>query len=218
MPRTTCCTSGAQAVQSEAMQSAQLQALSESSLAAKPQLSEKPRQGFSTKKTASHQGPSVCNFTVTLGLQAVVVENGVRKTYSARYYNPLTGRFLSRDPEDGNIRIPATLHKYLYTGGDPVNMVDPRGRESMFDQVLFNAVLIGTVAIQQFQELDPNSQAIVIAAVACVGNGIKSKYDLIGYVLQEATGFNLYGHDDPSPGDTPIDTACKDLAFAFPEL
>lgn len=46
----------------------------------------------------------------------------------ARYYNPLTGRFMSRDPNEGTLIIPATLHKYFYTGGDPVNRVDPRGR------------------------------------------------------------------------------------------
>jgi RHS repeat-associated protein len=66
---------------------------------------------------------------VTLGLQVVVVENGVRKTYSARYYNPNTGRFLSRDPEDGKANIPVTLHKYLYAAGDPVNLKDPTGRD-----------------------------------------------------------------------------------------
>jgi RHS repeat-associated protein len=65
---------------------------------------------------------------VTLGLRATVVENGVGQTYSARYYNPTTGRFLSRDPEDGYIGVPATLHKYLYAGSNPVNMIDPRGR------------------------------------------------------------------------------------------
>jgi RHS repeat-associated protein len=126
------------------MQSAQLQALSESSLAAKPQLSEKPRQGFSTKKTASHQGPSVCNFTVTLGLQAVVVENGVRKTYSARYYNPLTGRFMSRDPLDGQAKDPASLHKYLYANGDPINGIDPMGREDMveFTRIAAKAAIV----------------------------------------------------------------------------
>jgi RHS repeat-associated protein len=61
-------------------------------------------------------------------LQVVVSENGVRETYSARYYNPNTGRFLSRDPEDGVAHDPKTLHKYLYAGGDPVNKVDPLGR------------------------------------------------------------------------------------------
>lgn len=47
----------------------------------------------------------------------------------ARYMNPLTGRFMSRDPEDGQIHDPRTFHKYLYVGGDPLNWVDPRGRD-----------------------------------------------------------------------------------------
>src|SRR5215469_18045301 len=46
----------------------------------------------------------------------------------ARYYNPLTGRFLSRDPEDGDLTNPKTLHKYLYANGDPVNWADPTGK------------------------------------------------------------------------------------------
>jgi RHS repeat-associated protein len=46
----------------------------------------------------------------------------------ARWMNPITGRFMSRDPYDGYIGIPVTLHKYLYAGSDPVNHVDPRGR------------------------------------------------------------------------------------------
>jgi hypothetical protein len=52
----------------------------------------------------------------------------------ARYYNPLTGRFLSRDPENGKPIDPKTLHKYLYAGGDPVNRIDPKGRE---DQITY---------------------------------------------------------------------------------
>ena len=46
----------------------------------------------------------------------------------ARYYNPATGRFLSRDPEDGGAIDPGSLHKYLYANGDPVNGWDPDGR------------------------------------------------------------------------------------------
>jgi RHS repeat-associated protein len=45
----------------------------------------------------------------------------------ARYLNPATGRFMSRDANGGNIGIPGTLHKYLYTGGNPVNRIDPSG-------------------------------------------------------------------------------------------
>ena len=49
----------------------------------------------------------------------------------ARYYDPATGRFLSRDPEDGNAYDPASLHKYLYANGDPVNGIDPTGRAAI---------------------------------------------------------------------------------------
>lgn len=46
----------------------------------------------------------------------------------ARYYNPVSGSFFSRDQEDGKPIDPKTLHKYLYAGGDPVNRIDPSGR------------------------------------------------------------------------------------------
>jgi RHS repeat-associated protein len=45
----------------------------------------------------------------------------------ARYVNPLTGRFLTRDSAPGTIQIPQTLHKYLYVGANPVRFVDPTG-------------------------------------------------------------------------------------------
>ena len=54
----------------------------------------------------------------------------------ARYYNPLTGRFMGRDPEAGDPTAPRTLHRYLYVGGDPVNYIDPRGRAELFETVL----------------------------------------------------------------------------------
>jgi RHS repeat-associated protein len=57
----------------------------------------------------------------------------------ARYYNPSTGRFLSRDPEDGKAIDPKTLHKYLYADGDPVNGIDPRGREDLITYADLNA-------------------------------------------------------------------------------
>ena len=51
----------------------------------------------------------------------------------ARYYNPATGRFLSRDPQNGKPYDPKTLHKYLYAGGDPINSLDPTGRAELFE-------------------------------------------------------------------------------------
>ena len=73
----------------------------------------------------------------------------------ARYYNPATGRFLSRDPFDGYVVIPKTLHKYLYVGSDPVNALDPTGREELvqYSTITFQtehiaAHLAGTVVSQ----------------------------------------------------------------------
>jgi hypothetical protein len=45
----------------------------------------------------------------------------------ARYFSPLTGRFLSTDPADAVITDPGTLHKYTYASADPVNRIDPTG-------------------------------------------------------------------------------------------
>jgi RHS repeat-associated protein len=54
----------------------------------------------------------------------------------ARYYNPITGRFMSRDPEDHALLAPNELHKYLYAGGDPIDGIDPTGRGDLISEVI----------------------------------------------------------------------------------
>ncbi len=51
----------------------------------------------------------------------------------ARYYSPGIGRFISRDPATGNDQTPLSLHKYLYANGNPTNMTDPGGRETLIE-------------------------------------------------------------------------------------
>jgi RHS repeat-associated protein len=46
----------------------------------------------------------------------------------ARYLNTNTGRFWSVDTYEGDNQDPLSLHKYLYTEGDPVDNVDPCGK------------------------------------------------------------------------------------------
>jgi len=65
----------------------------------------------------------------------------------ARYYNPITGRFMSRDPNDPQFGIsprrpinPTEFHKYLYAGGDPINRVDPSGRDELLDAAFEMAI------------------------------------------------------------------------------
>jgi RHS repeat-associated protein len=44
----------------------------------------------------------------------------------ARYLNPTTGRFLTRDTYPGDITNPVSLDKYMYASADPVNGLDPQ--------------------------------------------------------------------------------------------
>ncbi len=49
----------------------------------------------------------------------------------ARFYNPGNGRFVNMDTFPGMQFEPATLHKYLYAHGNPINNTDPSGNISI---------------------------------------------------------------------------------------
>lgn len=91
--------------------------------------------------------------------------------YRARYYNPLTGRFLSRDPEGGKPIDPKTLHKYLYAGGDPVNAKDPNGHADLVETAL-NFAAFGV------------RQIVPIAVMACqLENLYQVEYMLLNWYI-----------------------------------
>jgi len=192
------------------MESTQIQALYEPPPAAMPQLSEKPRQGFETRKTAGKPGSNSCNFTVTLGLQATVVENGVRGTYSARYYNPQSGRFLSRDPQDGNPRDPVTLHKYLYAGGDPINWFDPTGREADEEYGLTSGIsTLNNVLVEGGSKVSQTEKAV--NALAQLGCDIATSYSLSADTLNAVLW--VFGYGDLAkkaipPPPSPVQALC----------
>ncbi|MBH8609076.1 DNRLRE domain-containing protein [Thermoactinomyces sp. CICC 10521] len=48
----------------------------------------------------------------------------------SRYYNPETGRFLTRDTFDGFVNEPLSLNKYVYAENNPISNVDPSGQWS----------------------------------------------------------------------------------------
>jgi RHS repeat-associated protein len=49
----------------------------------------------------------------------------------ARYFNQATGRFWARDPAEGISCTPLSFNPYIYTLDNPVNRIDPTGRESV---------------------------------------------------------------------------------------
>lgn len=96
---------------------------------------------------------------------------------------------MSRDPLDGNAIDPASLHKYLYAGGNPVNASDPTGR-AMFDVV----------------ELDTRS-TLEAAAERLAAKAIKNA---LCYAVEVLWVFKItpYGTNIPNP----VSQACWEWA------
>jgi RHS repeat-associated protein len=51
--------------------------------------------------------------------------------YGARYYDPLTNRFLTLDPWAGELSNPQSLNKYAYVLNNPLKFIDPTGMYNM---------------------------------------------------------------------------------------
>jgi RHS repeat-associated protein len=105
----------------------------------------------------------------------------------ARYYNSLTGRFLSRDPLGGKAVDPKTLHKYLYADGDPVNSMDPTGRGVTLETVLLNAQLIAVVGYQRIQSMNGYEIIQAVGALSCVLSTAEGVLDAAGNLLWDIT-------------------------------
>lgn len=76
----------------------------------------------------------------------------------SRYYYAEIGRFTRIDEFAGRIDDPISLHKYLYTGGDPVNGIDPTG--------LFASAVGATTGVS----LSISLEATVVLNVALIVN------------------------------------------------
>ncbi len=60
----------------------------------------------------------------------------------ARYYNPATGRFWARDPIEGKLCCGLSSSPYIYTEDNPVNALDPTGRDVLESEVLWEGIRI----------------------------------------------------------------------------
>jgi len=65
----------------------------------------------------------------------------------ARYMNPNSGRFMSRDAFEGSIYDPSSLHKYTYAGNDPINHTDPTGKFTAIEAFIAVATVTAIVLL-----------------------------------------------------------------------
>jgi RHS repeat-associated protein len=87
----------------------------------------------------------------------------------ARYYDPSSGRFISRDPFEGVHRDPVSLHRYLYAQANPVAFSDPRG-EATLTSVMFNVVTMSVLIDVAFNVAGGKRPAeILFSAVLTAG-------------------------------------------------
>ena len=91
----------------------------------------------------------------------------------ARSYDATTGRFISRDPFEGVLSDPVSLHRYLYANSNPIAFRDPTG--------LFSLAELGTAS-----SILANIQASYASALSTI---LKSTYEIANdYILVGTKG------------------------------
>jgi RHS repeat-associated protein len=100
----------------------------------------------------------------------------------ARYMNPNTGRFWTRDTHEGNIFDPPNLHKYTYCGDNPINCTDPSGHEGLGTVLTVTAVLIvvATVAVIAYSlSTSKAAKTIAIANALLANSRVANEVDIL---------------------------------------
>ena len=82
------------------------------------------------------------------GFTGHIADTASGLTYmQARYYDPLTGRFLSGDPVGFDEVNPSSFNRYAYSANDPINLIDPDGQRPIaVARVLWNLSRGGGIA------------------------------------------------------------------------
>jgi RHS repeat-associated protein len=140
-----------------------------------------------------------------------------------RIYDPVLGRFTSRDPVEGTYQEPMTLHRYLYCVNNPINMADPTGKryENAFDVFIGIAayysaldialrqggdadILDALVAVNSFREMMGNTPGLwdEVRTLAFIDPGI------IGLMNDELIYGNYCGAGGGGVINDELDQAC----------
>src|SRR5438132_5210656 len=102
----------------------------------------------------------------------------------ARYYNQATGRFWARDPVEGKKCCGLSWNPYIYTRDNPVNLIDPTGRQVIVMYVLVQTVHFVAVPEEPIPVVLPDQEPVPwwekynIEEVAEYGEKIYQAYEL----------------------------------------
>ncbi len=78
----------------------------------------------------------------------------------ARWMDPGTGRFESRDPFRGEAFDPQSLHRYTYGNSDPIGHMDPSGEFDLIELLIVVTVIAVMASIAIPSLLGPRTQAV----------------------------------------------------------
>ncbi|NNF60475.1 MAG: PASTA domain-containing protein, partial [Gammaproteobacteria bacterium] len=112
----------------------------------------------------------------------------------ARYYDPATGVFLSRDPIEGLLASPFTLQPYLYVVNDPVNGIDPSGQFGYADvsAALSNIGTLARVVVPNVRRAFCTAGGIIRSAEAAGAAG-QIYFSLLSGIFQTGIETRLQG-------------------------
>jgi RHS repeat-associated protein len=124
----------------------------------------------------------------------------------ARYYDQSNGRFISQDPFEGYNSDPVSLHRYLYASVDPVDRVDPGGKEDveeeaevLGDGAVLETLGIGAAGLGGIVEAEEVALVVDEGEFGQVLEGLPSSFNTTRSSIQLARAAGQIGNDYSGP-------------------
>lgn len=133
---------------------------------------------------------------ITVGILGLALI-GAPSVSNARWMNPTTGRFQTRDSYEGDKENPLSLHKYLYCEANPMNGHDPSGHEFQ----LLGVMTLANMAMTVFAQVGGPALGDLRASGVATERQPASQFTLSMQGLQLIAGFESFNprvYKDPA--------------------